>query len=320
MRSKHMRRIIKIAFTVAAGVLLVGAGERDENPAFPLYVNVEQNGKPVAGLSAENFRVLVDGHGQEFDLEMAETPATVVLLVEHGRGSRSYWSNIRSAIAGFVENAPKEHWYALVTFDRKTRIARDFTKDTSWIPSILSEVPQPQWGDIATYDALASTLDTLSGLPGRRVIVFVGSGLDTFSGRGFGDVEKTLESTDVVVFSVGTGVAQNTDSPSSSDMFRDLELLQARSFLRMLADKSGGEAWFPGFEPAFRSAMQRLSQDLTTQYKLVVRGVIPADGRFHRIKVEAFSIAGDKRKDFKVRVREGFRHPGNALRELSPGS
>jgi hypothetical protein len=103
-------------------------------------------------------------------------------------------------------------------------------------------------------------------------------------------------------------------------MFRDLELLQARSFLRMLADKSGGEAWFPGFEPAFRSAMQRLSQDLTTQYKLVVRGVIPADGRFHRIKVEAFSIAGDKRKDFKVRVREGFRHPGNALRELSPGS
>jgi VWFA-related protein len=304
------KRIGTLAIALVASFILIGAGATDEKSTFPLYVNVEQDGKPVTGLSAENFRVFLDGRGQEFALEVAETPASVVLLVEQGPGS--YWTDIRSAIEGFLEYASKEHWYALVTFNRETRVARDFTKGKSGIASGFSEVPQSQWDEIATYDALANTLDTISRLPGRRVIIFVGSGLDTFSGHGFGDVEKRLESTDVVVFSVGTGIAQNTDSPSYSNMFHDLELLQARSFHRMLADKSGGEAWFPGFDPAFRSAMQRLFQDLSTQYKLVVKETIPADSRFHKVKVEAFTILNDKRKSFKVRVREGLRSAGDS--------
>jgi VWFA-related protein len=288
-----------------ASFVLIGAGARDGKSTFPVYVSVEQDGKPVSGLSSENFRVFLDGHGREFALEVAETPASVVLLVDHS--PRSYRPHIRSAIEGFVEYAPKGHWYGLVTFDRETRIAKDFTKDKNSILAGFFGAPRPEWGESATYDALANTLDTIAHLPGRRVIVFVGSGLDTFSGQGFGDVEKTLESTDVVVYSVGTGIALNTDSPSNSNMFHDLELLQARSFLRMLADKSGGEAWFPDFDSAFRSVMQRLFQDLSTQYKLLVKETIPADSRLHKIKVEAFTIANDKRKDFKVRVREGFR-------------
>jgi VWFA-related protein len=292
-----------LAITVVASFLLIGAAATDEKSTFPLYVNVEQDGKPVTGLSSENFRVFLDGRSQEFALEAAETPASVVLLVEDS--TRSYWPHIRSAIEGFVEYAPKGHWYALVTFDRETRVAKDFTKDKNSIPSGFAQ--RPESGETGTYDALADALDSISRLPGRRVIVFVGSGLDTFSGHGFGDIEKTLESSDVVVFSIGTDVALNTDAPAYSNMFHDLELLQARSFLRMLADKTGGEAWFPGFDPAFRSAMQRLFQDLSTQYKLIVKETIPADSRLHKVKVEAFTIANDKRKDFKVRVREGFR-------------
>jgi VWFA-related protein len=279
----------------------------DEQPAFPLYVNVEQDGKLVTGLTAENFRVFFDGRGQEFALVAAETPASVVLLVEHGPQSGSYWPDIRAAIAGFIEYAPKEHWYALVTFDRETRIVQDFTKDKSRIPAAFSEMPRSQWGEIATYDALASTLEMVSRLPGRRVIVFVGSGLDTFSRHGFGDIETMLESTDAMVFSVGTGISRTMDSPSYPNMFYDLELLQARSFLRMLADKSGGDTWFPAFEPAFRTVMNRLFEELTTQYKLVVKGSIPDDNRFHKVKVEAFTFTNDKRKGFKVRTRLGFR-------------
>ena len=47
----------------------------------------------------------------------------------------------------------------------------------------------------------------------------------------------------------------------------------------ILADKTGGEAWFPNFETAFHDAMEGVIQDLATQYKLVVKGAIPRDGR-----------------------------------------
>jgi VWFA-related protein len=299
-----------LGVALAASVLLIGAGKTDDQqPTFPLYVNVEQGGKPVTALSAANFRVFLDGLGREFGLEVVETPASVLLLVE--RGSRSYWPHIRSAIEGFVEYAPKGHWYGIVTFDRETHVVKDFTKDQSWIPRAFSVAPHSQWGEIATYDALANTVEIISQLPGRRVIVVVGAGLDTFSGNGFGDVEKALESTDVVVFSVGTGTAQIMDS-TPANMFQDLEQLQARSFLRMLADKTGGEAWFPDFDAAFPRAMKQLFQDVSTQYKLVVKAAIPSDGRFHKVKVEAFTVANDKRQDFKVRVREGFRRAVDA--------
>src|SRR5205085_9525461 len=87
----------------------------------------------------------------------------------------------------------------------------------------------------------------------------------------------------------------------------EMDRLLVRGFLTMMADKSGGEAWFPSGEMMFRPAMESVMGNLAAQYKLNVHSVIPDDGRFHRIKVEAFSVTGDKRKNYKVRVREGFR-------------
>ena len=55
--------------------------------------------------------------------------------------------------------------------------------------------------------------------------------------------------------------------------------------------------------------MEAVVQELATQYKIVVKGAIPADGRLHKIRVEAFTITNDRRNDFKVRVREGVRRP-----------
>jgi hypothetical protein len=63
------------------------------------------------------------------------------------------------------------------------------------------------------------------------------------------------------------------------------------------------------FRTVFHDAMVGVMQDLATQYKIVVKRAIPADGRLHKVRVEAFTITNDKRNDFKVRVREGVRRP-----------
>jgi len=34
--------------------------------------------------------------------------------------------------------------------------------------------------------------------------------------------------------------------------------------------------------------------------------LLPADGKFHKIEVQAFQVMADKRKEFKVRVRQGW--------------
>jgi hypothetical protein len=86
-----------------------------------------------------------------------------------------------------------------------------------------------------------------------------------------------------------------------------MSLLLAQGFLKMLADKSGGFAWFPNHFNAFPDVMLGIMQSVATQYRLVYDTTVRGSGRFHKIKVEAFRIVNDKREDFKVLVREGWR-------------
>lgn len=75
----------------------------------------------------------------------------------------------------------------------------------------------------------------------------------------------------------------------------------------MLADKSGGQAWFPKLEGAYPDIMKGIMQDLAKQYRLEYESRAPAGHKFHNIRVEAFRILDDQRQDFKVRAREGWR-------------
>ena len=86
-----------------------------------------------------------------------------------------------------------------------------------------------------------------------------------------------------------------------------MDVLRADAFMTMLADKSGGQAWFPRFELAFPEVLKGVMQMLAHQYKLVYESHLPPNGKFYKIKVEAFNVVDDKRHDYKVRVREGWR-------------
>jgi VWFA-related protein len=218
-----------------------------------------------------------------------------------------FLEEMRNAIDGFLEHAPEGNWYALVTFDRTSNIAVDFTKEKGEIRAALSRLPEPMWNEINSYDAISNIIERMSRLSGRRVVVFVGSGFDTFSAASLDAIEKSLGSADVSIYCLGTGSALRTTYAPYLDISTEMDLLSARAFLTTLSEKTGGDLWFPNFETVFHDAMEGVMQDLATQYKLVVKGAIPSDGRLHKIKVEAFTITNEKRKNFKVRVREGVR-------------
>ena len=75
----------------------------------------------------------------------------------------------------------------------------------------------------------------------------------------------------------------------------------------MRGDRCGGEAWFPLFETAYQDVMRGIIQSLASQYHIVYESPIPNDNKFHKIKLEAFQLVDDRRKEFHVRVREGWR-------------
>ncbi|HXG34992.1 MAG TPA: VWA domain-containing protein [Bryobacteraceae bacterium] len=304
MRASHFLR--NAACLLAAARLLCAAAPQGRTVS--LYVTVEKGGGLVTGLTEKNFRLYEDGQPKPFRLEPPETPATIALLVEHSQASWPYLNDIAQSIEGFFREAPEGNWYALATFSNQLKVEVDFTKMRGRILEAFSELGQPLWDAINTYDAVWEMLDKMGRLPGRRVLIFIGSGYDDFSAYTLDEVRRKVEQTNVVIYALGAGsMLRGSYEPYLGNTAR-MNLYQAEAFLRMLADKSGGQAWFPRFETAYRDAMRGIMQSLAAQYRLVYESTVPRDGRFHKIKVEAFQVVNDRREDFRVRAREGWRY------------
>lgn len=272
-----------------------------------LYLTVETDGNLVRGLSAKNFRLYEDGKARPFKLEEPEKPVTIALLLEYSSSSWLYAEDLVYAMQAFMKTAPEGNWYGLATFANDSKIQVDFTKQHGQILAAFYGLGQPSWREINTYDAINKMLDRMSALKGRRVLIFVGSGLDTFSAHTINDVYRKIQSTNVVIYCVAPGTLLRGSYEYRLSASDRMKLLSAQNFLNSVAKKSGGEAWFPRFEAAFTDIMRGVFQNIDFQYRMVYSPEIRADGKLHKIKVEAFRIVNDKRQNFKVRVREGWR-------------
>jgi VWFA-related protein len=300
-RAWEIAALLALALSPAAAAV-------DPNPeTVSVYLNVEKGGSLISGLSQGNFRFYQDGKPQPFRLEKPEEPTSIALLVEYSRSSGYFIEDIDTAMRDLLKHAPEGHWYALATFSQDLEIHTDFTQQIGRITEGYSQLGVPMRTEINTYEAVHEMLDKMGRLPGRRFLILVGSGLDTFSEHNLDDVKKKLEAENVTIFVAGVGSAFRTSYDAYLDSSSRMSFLLAQGFLKMLADKSGGFAWFPNHFNAFPDVMLGIMQSVATQYRLVYDTTVRGSGRFHKIRVEAFRIVNDKREDFKVLVREGWR-------------
>jgi len=272
-----------------------------------LYLNVEKDNKLINGLQRENFRLSEDGQSREFRLEKPEEPASIAFLVEYSASSSYFLEDIAYTLDGFKEHGIEDHWYALATYANQLEIQTDFTKQTGEITQAYSSLGPATWNEINTYDAVYEMLDKMGRLPGRRILIVIGSGIDTFSQHSMDDVKKKIEEENVTVFAAGLGSMLRGVADPYLTSSGELQLMQAQAFLQMLASKSGGFGWFPKMSNVFHDVTEGIMQSIATQYRIVYDTKIKGSGKFKKIKVEAFRVVNDKRENFKVLVREGWR-------------
>lgn len=289
------------AALVLAGVLAWG------QTTLSLYFTVEDGDKLIGGLREENFRLFEDGQPVSFRLAAPESPALVTLLVEYSQSSLYYLTDIETALNAFVDAAPEGHWYSLATFSQELQIHVDFTRQKGEIRAAFGALGQPFWGEVNTYDALVEVLDRLEWLPGRKVVILIGSGLNTLSRHTLSEVQRKVEGADVVIFGIGAGSLLRGQYEIYLSNSARMDLTQAEAFLNMLARRTGGQSFFPRFQTAYRDIMRTVVLMLEQQYRIVYEPRWRRDGRFHRIRLEAFQEIDGRRRNFTVRVREGWR-------------
>jgi VWFA-related protein len=305
-------------------------------PDYSLKVNVPlvnvdvlvttKNGQAVEHLHKENFRVLEDGVPQEIsNFNVTQAPITAVLLTEFASTNYVFMIQALQASYAFVNSLKKDDWVAVEYYDMQPHILVDFTQDKRAMYSALNQLRIPGFAETNLFDALYDTLDRLDRVEGKKYIILVTTGVDTFSKLTLDKIMKKIKDTkDVTIFPVSVGfivreyceVHQCGYTHGMGIPVGRMDYLQADNEMRTFAAMTGGRAYFPRFEGELPELFGDISSDIRNQYSLAYHPTnTKLDGTYRKLKVQVVAPDGgplkvrdQKGKDLKIDVvaRDGY--------------
>ena len=285
-----------------------------------------KDGQFIPGLKKDNFRVLEDGVQQSVaDFDVSQAPITAVLLVEFASTNYYFMVDALNASYSFANALKKNDWVAVISYDMKPHILADFTQDKQAVFGALNQLRIPGFAETNLFDALYDTLDRVDQIQGRKYIILVTTGVDTFSKLNLDQIMKKIKTThDVTIFPISVGFAVRNYCESHRCGYThgmgipvgEMDYLQGDNEMRTFARLTGGRAYFPRFQAELPEIFRDVIGDIRNQYNLAYHPTNPKlDGTYRKLKVEVVAPDGgplkvkdQKGKDVKytVMAREGY--------------
>jgi VWFA-related protein len=276
-------------------------------------VVTDQDGDVLTGLTKSNFRISDDGAPQQItNFAPTEAPITMVILMEFSRRFGGYFAyKAREWSFSLLNALTQKDWVALKTFSMRTHVEVDFTQNKNEVGQAIASLFFPDFSEANLFDAILETLDQLRDVKGKKSILVLATGFDTFSKHNLDQTLKTVKESDVPIFCVGMGEEIDLYSASGGGV----GYLQAKNQLTNFANMTGGYAWFPRFEGEMPDIFNAVAGYLRSQYTLGFTPTTPQDGKFHKLKVDAVDDQGNlltvndkkgKKKKTIVHARQGY--------------
>lgn len=288
---------------------------------------LDKNGRFIPNIPRGNFRVLEDGVPQQVTgYTLGEAPMTVCMVIEFSNLYQQYWSNgwyeTLQASYGFLQTLKPEDYVAIVAYDLRPEILSDFSTDKSKAMEGMQRLRIAAYSESNLYDALTDTAERMSEIEGRKAIVLIASGVDTFSKLTFDQTRKKIQQAGVPIYAIGImqALREWLDARGYMGGIQRLDFLQADNQMRTFARESGGQAFFPRFFGEFPNIYRGIHQALRNQYSLTYQpSNLAKDGKFRKITVqlvnpatnEPLRIVDEKGKPMKYTIvaKQGYQAP-----------
>ncbi|HEX3742929.1 MAG TPA: VWA domain-containing protein [Bryobacteraceae bacterium] len=283
---------------------------------------MDKNGRFIPNIPKGYFRVLEDNVPQQVTSfnSHSEAPMTVAILVEFDDKFVKFyginWFETLNLAYGFVSTLKPEDYVAVIAYDMKTEILSDFTTNRMETQEALHRLTIPAWQEANLFDAVADTADRMSGIEGRKAILLLSNGIDTFSKLTYDKTRKVLQEAGVPIYAIGTMQMQRLMMGAAGD---NISFLQADNQLRTFANETGGRAFFPRFYGEFGNIFGQIQQSLREQYVLTYSPSNKAhDGTYRKIKVQLvdhdgnpIALRDEKNKPLKYSIvaKTGYKAP-----------
>src|SRR3954469_2615864 len=204
----------------------------------------------IPRIPQSNFRVLEDGVPQQItQFGQGEAPMTICMLIEFSGRFQAYWSQgwyeTLQASYGFLQTLKPDDNVAVVAYDLRPTILSDFSPDKRKAEEAMARLRIPGFSESNIFDAMTDMADRMSAIEGRKAILVIGSGLDTFSKITYDQTRKKLQEEGVPIYSVSVlQIARIQAEAAGMGPIAEMTFLQADNQMRTFAKETGGLAFF----------------------------------------------------------------------------
>ncbi len=265
------------------------------------------------------FRVLEDNVPQTIkEYSLGQAPMTVAMIIEFSKLFQWYgganWFVTMQTANSFLHTMRPDDYVAIIRYDLRTQIVTDFTNNPQTLQEGLRTFIFPDFSEANMFDALTDTADRMSKIQGRKAILILTSGLDTFSKITFDQTRRKLQDSAVPIYSIGLLQMINPGA------MENITLLQADNEMKTFAKETGGQAFFPRWPAEMGDIFQAMQGAMRNQYTLAYSpSNQEKDGKFRKITVQLIDpqtnlpavMTDEKKKPIKYTIiaKPGYKAP-----------
>jgi VWFA-related protein len=306
---------------------------RVEEVLLPVSVHSDI-GRLPPNLQRTDFILTEDGKRQVINSVM-HTPANVLFILDAGGDSTLKNLNINRDLAlRMVDSLGEQDKAAVITYADKTNLLSQWTGDKDALRRALEWKFKPGLRSDFYRSLLYAAEEVLPKVSGRRSVVIMTDGVDSFDELDFEKVLNALHRARATVYVVSQNAMLLREiKPRAFNALSWYEMLdpQARKrierlrayykqleaaeiTLKGLAEETGGAIWIPGTREEFGKLSPQITTEIGAEYLFAYSTERqPDDTRFHAISVYA-TIPG-----LQVRSRRGIYASVIAKREARRG-
>jgi VWFA-related protein len=273
---------------------------------LPITVT-DKKGQFVPGLTKNDFIILEDKVPQTietFSDDLSQTtPLYVAVLLDTSPSTAGKLKFQQESAMNFIQTVikPRKDRVLFGTFDDQITLMQDFTDKLDLLDKAVYGVKK-MGTQTALFDAVWQFCDEkMRSVPGRRVLLVVTDGEDTYSRANIRDAIDIAQRTETTIFAISTkagflATVPGVEAGQVADK-KDKDLLT-------LAEETGGMAFFTGDMLSLERSFTKISKELRAQYLVTYNPTNKSyDGSFRKIDVKLVEGRGD----LKVRTKRGYK-------------
>jgi Ca-activated chloride channel family protein len=238
----------------------------------------DPSGYFIPNIRRDNFVVYENGvRQQNVSAEVEHAPVSVAVLLEFGgcaRGFNRYVGEEVTRAAGkFLDELGREDKIAIWKYSDKVEKLADLSQAHESLPSLLLGLETPEVSETNLYDATVFVTEQMRTVTGRKAIILISSGIDTFSKTPYQDVLQTVRAAGTPIYGIGLtrSLRQMAEAEFRTGPVAKVDWTRAERELQEIAAASGGRAYLPESTIDLTATYDDLMENLKVRYVITYR-------------------------------------------------